>query len=59
MARSQKTQPIKSATVTQSHGYADALRIGSLTELEKQWLYWREPARRDAERARPWAAYKG
>ena len=59
MARSQKTLPIKAATVTQSYGYADALRIGSLTELEKQWLYWREPARRDAERARPWAAYKG
>ena len=59
MSRSKKTPPIKAATVNQLYGYADALRIGSLTELEKQWLYWREPARRDAERARPWAAYKG
>ena len=59
MSRSKKTPPIKAATVTQSHGYPDALRIGSLTELEQQWLYWREPARRDAERAKPWAAYKG
>ena len=59
MARSKKAPPIKAAPVTHSHGYADALRIGSLTELEKQWLYWREPSRRDAERARPWAAYKG
>ena len=57
--KKKKSPPIKAATVTHSHGYADALRIGSLTELEKQWLYWREPARRDAERARPWAAYKG
>ena len=59
MARRKKTPQIKAAPVTHSHGYADALRIGSLTELEKQWLYWREPARRDAERARPLAAYKG
>ena len=59
MARSKKTPPTKAAPVTKSHGYADALRIGSLTEMEKQWLYWREPSRRDGERARPWAAYKG
>ena len=59
MSRSKKAPFVKAAAVTRSHGYADALRIGSLTELEKQWLYWREPARRDAERARPWAAYKG
>ena len=37
MAKNKKTQLIKAAPVTQSHGYADALRIGSLTELEKQW----------------------
>tara|TARA_B100001939_G_scaffold50893_1_gene40122 strand:+ start:1814 stop:2017 length:204 start_codon:yes stop_codon:yes gene_type:complete len=49
VARNKKTSPIKAATVTHSHGYADALRIGSLYELEKQWLYWREPARREAE----------
>ena len=59
MARRKKAPPIKAAPVTQSHGYADALRIGSLTELEKQWLYWRAPSRRDAERARPWNTYKG
>ena len=58
MAKNKKTPPIKAAPVTQSHGYADALRIGSLTELEKQWLYWREPSRRDAERARPWNTYR-
>ena len=49
----------KAATVTKSHGYADAMRIGSLTELEKQRLYWRELSRRVAERPGPWAAYKG
>ena len=59
MSRSKKVPLTKAAPVTKSHGYADALRIGSLTELEKQWLYWREPARRDAERARPWNTYKG
>ena len=59
MARRKKTPLFKAAPVTKSHGYAEALRIGSLTEFEKQWLYWREPARRDAKRARPWASYKG
>ena len=59
MSRSKKVPLTKAAPVTKSHGSADALRIGSLTELEKQWLYWREPARRDAERARPWNTYKG
>ena len=59
MPRSKKTPQGKATPVTKSYGYADALRIGSLTELEKQWLYWREPARRDAERARPWNTYKG
>lgn len=47
------------APITKPHGYADAMRIGNLTELEKKWLYWREPARREAERARPWNTYKG
>ena len=60
MSRSKKKVPLtKAAPHTKNHGYADALRIGSLTELEKQWLYWREPSRRDAERARPWNTYKG
>ena len=59
MSKSKKISLAKGATVTKSHGYADTLRIGSLTELEKQWLYWREPSRRDAERARPWNTYKG
>ena len=59
MARSKKISLTKAAPVTKSHGYADALRIGSLTELEKQWLYWREPSRRNAERARPGNTYRG
>ena len=59
MPRSKKPPQGKATPVTKPHGYADALRIGSLTELEKQWLYWREPARRDAERARPWNTFKG
>jgi len=59
MSRSEKVRFVKAGPVTRSHGYADALRIGSLTELEKQWLYWREPARLNAERARPWNTYKG
>ena len=59
MSRSKKTPPIKALPPTQAHRYANALRIGSLTELEKQWLYWREPSRRDAERTRPWNTYKG
>ena len=59
MSKSKKISLAKAATVTKAHGYAEALRIGSLTELEKQWLYWREPSRRDAERARPWNTYKG
>ena len=59
MARSKKPPPTKAAPVTKSHGYADALRIGSLTEMEKQWLFWREPTRRDSERARPWNTFKG
>ena len=29
------------------------MRHGYLTEMEKQWLYWREAARREAERAKP------
>ena len=59
MARSKKTPPTKAGPVTKSHGYADALRIGSLTEMEKQWLFWREPTRREAERAKPWDTHKG
>jgi len=27
--------------------------------MEKQWLYWREAARREAERAKPWNTHKG
>ena len=59
MAKRKKAPPIKAAPVTHSHGYANALRIGSLTELEKQWLYWRAAARREAERAKPWNTHKG
>ena len=29
------------------------MRHGYLTEMEKQWLYWRKAARRWAERAKP------
>ena len=35
------------------------MRHGYLTEMEKQWLYWREAARREAERAKPWNIHKG
>ena len=59
MSRSKKVPLTKAAPVTKSHGYADALRISSLTELEKQWLYWRAAARREAERAKPWNTHKG
>ena len=42
-----------------SFGYEDAMRHGYLTEMEKQWLYWRAAARREAERAKPWNTHKG
>lgn len=35
------------------------MRHGYLTEMEMQWLYWREAARTEAERAQPWNTYKG
>ena len=49
----------KPKPVTSSYGYEDAMRHGYLTEMEKQWLYWREAARREAERAKPWNTDKG
>ena len=45
--------------VSSSYGYEDAMRHGYLTEMEKQWLYWRAAARREAERAKPWNIHKG
>ena len=42
----------KPKPVSSSYGYEDAMRHGYLTEMEKQWLYWREAARREAERAK-------
>jgi hypothetical protein len=59
MSKREKISLGKAAPVTKSHGYADAMRIGGLTEMEKQWLFWREPTRREAERARPWNTHKG
>ena len=59
MSKSKKVSLGKVATVTKPHGYADAMRIGSLTEMEKQWLFWREATRREAERAKPWNTHKG
>ena len=59
MSKSKKISLGTAATVTKSHGYADAMRIGSLTELEKQWLFWREATRREAERAKSWNTHKG
>ena len=49
----------KPKPVTKSYGYEDAMQHGYLTEMEKQWLYWREAARREAERAKPWNTHKG
>ena len=49
----------KTTPVTSSYGYEDAMRHGYLTEMEQQWLYWREAARREAERAKPWNIHKG
>ena len=49
----------KPKPVTKSYGYADAMRHGYLTEMEMQWLYWREAARTEAERAQPWNTWKG
>ena len=49
----------KPKPVTSSYGYEDAMRHGYLTEMERQWLYWREAARREAERAKPWNIHKG
>ena len=56
-----RTEPSlgKPKPVTSSYGYEDAMRHGYLTEMEKQWLYWREAARREAERAKPWNTHKG
>ena len=60
-ANVQKTDPSlgKPKTITSSYGYEDAMRHGYLTEMEKQWLYWREAVRREAERAKPWNTHKG
>ena len=49
----------KQKPVSNSYGYEDAMRHGHLTEMEKQWLYWHEAARREAERAKPWNTHKG
>jgi len=49
----------KPTPVSSSFGYEDALRDASPTEMEKQWLYWRAAARREAERAKPWNTHKG
>ena len=59
MSKSKKILLGKAATVAKSHGYADAMRIGRLTEMEKQWLFCREATRREAEPAKPSNTHKG
>ena len=49
----------KPKPVSSSYGYEDGMRHGYLTEMEKQWLYWRSAARGEAERAKPWNTHKG